>query len=647
MIPDGSLPSSDAQGAAPSSSLEPSAPVAPVMATIPGADERIRQYEAEIAAMEADLLGEIGSLQRAAAERERALTAERDAYRRQLALAKDTKGWRASAAITRARARGMKGLLSLVPQLGAYVARIGYHTAIPYRVRRDMWFRRNTHMSYRAYYRQLNAPAHASADATGAKAGLAAGAADSENISLAVGPDILYFSADAWQESSYERRRLVHACVDAGHRCFWVNPLLPAPDTGSHLPGVREAVAHPSPSGIEAVDLPGYGVSVTTGTAFRPSVLRRALASLRAFCSARDARDVLIVAQHPGWAPLVSALQQRYGWKVMYDLQDTSDLAALRVDRMDGDTRVSDTLTCDLIIAHDHSTYERVSARGIVPALLWPETDGYGALRGEIRRLYGRATIIIVSYSNFDALRLTLRSVLEKTRYPHYDVLIVDNGGRADIQAYLSALAERFPEMVRVIFNAENLGFAGGNNVGLHAARESAYVVLLNDDVIVTPGWLGGLIRYLDDNGIGMVGPVTNAIGNEARIAVDYSDPVSEVDAFARRYTFDHDGVSFDIPALAMFCVAMRQDVATQIGELDERFRFGMFEDDDYAVRLHRAGYRVVCAEDVFIHHAGSASFGKMGEDAFLRLFNANRTLFEEKWRMEWQPHKYREGYQP
>lgn len=642
MIPEGSLPSSDEQAGATSPSLESSAPDTPITPATPGADAVARRYEAEIAALEADLLGEIETLQRASAERERALIAEREQYRKQLALATDTKAWRASVAYWRARKHGMVGLLGLIPQLGAYVARIGYHTAIPYRVRRDLWFRRNTHKSYRAYYRQLNAPARTPTDVHATNADQAV-AEDSASIQLAVGPDIICFAADSWQESAPERRRLVQVCADAGHRCFWVNPLLPAPDTGASVPGVRAAVTRPLSASIEAVDLPGYGVSATSGAAFRPSALRRAVASLRAFCFARDARDVLIVAQHPSWGPLVSALQERYGWKVIYDLHDMGDLAAIHAGE---GLHSPDTPPCDLLVAHDRAVHEYLSARG-VPAMLWPETDAYMALRDELRRLYGRATIIIVSYRNFDALRLTLRSVLEKTRYPHYDILIVDNGGQPNILTYLRALAERFPETVRVIFNTENLGFAGANNIGLHAAHKSAYVVLLNDDVIVTPGWLGGLIRYLGDKGIGMVGPVTNSIGNEARIAVDYSDPVSEVDAFARRYTFDHDGVSFDIPALAMFCVAMRQDVATEIGDLDERFRFGMFEDDDYAVRLHRADYRVVCAEDVYIHHAGSASFGKMGEDAFMRLFNANRALFEEKWQVAWQPHKYREGYQP
>jgi hypothetical protein len=92
-----------------------------------------------------------------------------------------------------------------------------------------------------------------------------------------------------------------------------------------------------------------------------------------------------------------------------------------------------------------------------------------------------------------------------------------------------------------------------------------------------------------------------------------------------------------------MFCLALRRDVFERVGPLDERFEVGLLEDDDYALRVRAAGYRLVCAEDVFVHHFGEASFGSLvptGE--FGRLLDANRRRFEEKWGRPWKPYARR-----
>jgi hypothetical protein len=66
----------------------------------------------------------------------------------------------------------------------------------------------------------------------------------------------------------------------------------------------------------------------------------------------------------------------------------------------------------------------------------------------------------------------------------------------------------------------------------------------------------------------------------------------------------------------------------------------GFFEDDDYSERVRAAGYRVVCAEDAFVHHFGEASFGTLVPTGrYGEIFRANKARFEEKWGVTWQPH--------
>jgi len=161
---------------------------------------------------------------------------------------------------------------------------------------------------------------------------------------------------------------------------------------------------------------------------------------------------------------------------------------------------------------------------------------------------------------------------------------------------------------------------------------------------------MSGLIKYLRKSDVGIVGPVTNAIGNEAKIDVSYKDLIMELtsenlmemELFAKHYTIKKRGFFFEIPMLALYCAAMRRDVIDKIGLLDERFSVGMFEDDDYSMRIKKAGFKVICAEDVFIHHFGGTSFSKLHPDEYYKIFEENRKKYELKWGIEWTPHKQR-----
>lgn len=265
----------------------------------------------------------------------------------------------------------------------------------------------------------------------------------------------------------------------------------------------------------------------------------------------------------------------------------------------------------------------------------------YDAINRAIYELYPIVSIIIVSYNGLADTERCVHSILEKTIYPNYEVIIVDNGSEARTVKGLRRLAAA-DSRVRVIANVANEGFAKGVNIGFESARrESAFVVILNNDTVVTSGWLCGLLRWLRDPAVGVVGPVTCPSGaaNEAAVGVTYSD-LDEMEAAAWQYTSEHAGQSLEVEMLALFCAALRRDVYEKIGPLDERFGIGMFEDDDYAVRVRRAGYKLLCVDDVFVHHKGRASFSLLDTRVYEGTFAENRRRFETKWNAVWRaPH--------
>ena len=262
----------------------------------------------------------------------------------------------------------------------------------------------------------------------------------------------------------------------------------------------------------------------------------------------------------------------------------------------------------------------------------------FDALAPAVAALFPKISVVVVTFGNRDLNVACLESVYRRTQWPNLEVIVVDNASDDGTPEYLRRAEREYPGL-KVILNERNLGFAAANNQGLREAAGD-YLVLLNNDTIVSRGWLPALVRHLHrDPSIGLVGAVTNAIGNEAMIPVGY-ERIEEMPAWAQRWMQEHDGETFDIPMLAMFCVAMRRSVHAQIGPLDERFGVGMFEDDDYSRRIHAAGLRTVCARDSFVHHWMKASFRRLPPEEYQRLFETNRRLFEEKWGVAWEPHR-------
>jgi GT2 family glycosyltransferase len=249
-------------------------------------------------------------------------------------------------------------------------------------------------------------------------------------------------------------------------------------------------------------------------------------------------------------------------------------------------------------------------------------------------------SIVVVTRNALVFTRLCLESLLATPHALAYEVIVVDNGSTDGTVEYLGRLARR-DTRVRFICHEHNLGFATATNHGVAMAR-AAVVVLLNNDTIVTEGWLERLVEHLKRTQVGLVGAVTNRAGNEAEIDVSYRT-YGELHRFAGERLRTHAGETFEIRTATMFCAALRREVWDAIGPLDERFEIGMFEDDDYAMRLRRAGYRVVCAEDVFVHHFGQASIGQLGPSRqYGDIFHANRRRWEAKWGVAWHPYERR-----
>jgi GT2 family glycosyltransferase len=216
------------------------------------------------------------------------------------------------------------------------------------------------------------------------------------------------------------------------------------------------------------------------------------------------------------------------------------------------------------------------------------------------------ASIIIPCWNQLEYTRFCLPALVRHTR-PPWELIVIDNGSTDGTGTYLAGVQDVAPMPVTIVSNARNLGFPAAINQGLKAARGD-YLVLLNNDAVVTDGWLNQLValaemdsdvttKHTKDTkgekgrgdrermGIGLTGPMSNYASPPQLVEkVAYSN-LEEMHAFARRWRDEHRGQWFTTGKLSGFCLLMKRAVYEAIGELDEQFGLGFFDDDDLAER--------------------------------------------------------------
>ena len=198
---------------------------------------------------------------------------------------------------------------------------------------------------------------------------------------------------------------------------------------------------------------------------------------------------------------------------------------------------------------------------------------------------------------------------------------------------FLDSEARRDKSGIKVIKNKENLGFALGNNKGIAEAKGD-YVVLMNNDVVVTPGWLKRLVKVAKRKPqVGIVGPMSNYVSGPQLVKeVTYKKTsLSGLSKFSKAFARKHAGQTMPYWRVVGFCMLIKREVIDKIGGLDGRFGLGNFEDDDFSLRAALAGFESWIVKDCFVHHFGSRTFAGAKID-FRESLHKNWEIFKEKW---------------
>lgn len=244
---------------------------------------------------------------------------------------------------------------------------------------------------------------------------------------------------------------------------------------------------------------------------------------------------------------------------------------------------------------------------------------------------YPSVCVVIVNWNQKGLTNECLDSMKNVT-YPDVKIIVVDNGSADGSVEYLRG---RHPD-VHYIANTENLGFSGGNNVGIEYALAEGcdYIYLLNNDTEVAPDFLSTIVAVAEGNStIGIAGStafyfsspdvVWYAGGHANWVSGDMIDPRA-----GKRLGTDLPRLE-DVDEVAGAGMLVRRKVIEDVGTLDPRF-FIYFEETDWCQRAKKKGWRVVWAPESKVWHKVSMTFGELSP-VMIYLMTRNRWLFMKK----------------
>ena len=239
---------------------------------------------------------------------------------------------------------------------------------------------------------------------------------------------------------------------------------------------------------------------------------------------------------------------------------------------------------------------------------------------------------IILNWNGYTDTRELLDS-LKLIKTPEIEIIVVDNNSSGND---VELLETNYIDFSTILKCDSNLGFAGGNNIGIRKALESnpGYILLINNDTIVEPDFLSILLAKINaDEKIGIVAPQINYYDEPEKVW-SAGGKISRIrgSGFAVSDKLENEIAQTDryVDFVSGCCMLIKKEVFQNVGLFDEKF-FLYTEDTDYCFRVKKAGYKIYFTPSSKIYHKVNRSTENKFSTLPLYYTTRNRLFFVKK----------------
>lgn len=237
-------------------------------------------------------------------------------------------------------------------------------------------------------------------------------------------------------------------------------------------------------------------------------------------------------------------------------------------------------------------------------------------------------TILVIAYNRLEKTKRCVASILEHTKEIDYELLLVDNGSETDTLDYFQSVQHPQKRIIRI---TKNLGSQYALNLAMRSFS-GRYFVQVTNDVIVTKNWLSNLLRCMkSDPRIGIASPGSSNVSNLQEIPLTFSS-YDEMQKKAADYNRSDPRKWEERLRLITVIMLIRREVIEVTGMIDRGF-YHDFSDDDFSVRVRRAGYKLMLCMDTFVHHDHDFRHGEDKDQKKFQLsLEKGRKNFQDKY---------------